>query len=156
MSRSTIFSRNHPTLLLIKKRRLTSATGGFLSKNFAIFTRKDQCWSLFWMNELLKRDSNTCFPVNIGKFPKNLFWTTFAYACFWRDFRKLLIRAFSLENHFQNHPDLVILEKIPVGFKPEPSLNLTPTLYFEPRFPMFIINGYDRKANACSPWTSCF
>ena len=20
---------------------------------------------------------------------------------------------------------------------------------------MFIINGYDRKANACSPWTSC-
>ena len=29
-------------------------------------------------------------------------------------------------------------------------------LYFEHRFPMFIINGYDRKAKACSPWTSCF
>ena len=28
-------------------------------------------------------------------------------------------------------------------------------LYFELRLPMFIINGYDRKANACSPWTSC-
>ena len=48
------------------------------------------------------------------------------------------------------------ITKIPFAFKPEPSLNLTPTLYFELRFPIFIINGYDRKANACSPWTSCF
>ena len=47
------------------------------------------------------------------------------------------------------------ITKIPFAFKPEPSLNLTPTLYFELRFPIFIINGYDRKANACSPWTSC-
>ena len=42
-----------------------------------------------------------------------------------------------------------------VAFKPETSLNLIPTLYFELRFPIFIINGYDRKANARSPWTSC-
>ena len=48
------------------------------------------------------------------------------------------------------------ITKMPVAFKPEPSLNLTPTLYFEPKFPMFIINGYGRKANACSPWTSCY
>ena len=27
-----------------------------------------------------------------------------------------------------------------VAFKPEPSLNSTPTLYFEPKFPMLIIN----------------
>ena len=27
-----------------------------------------------------------------------------------------------------------------------PSLNLTPTLSFEPRFRMFISNGYDRKS----------
>ena len=47
------------------------------------------------------------------------------------------------------------ITKIPVAFKPEPSLNLTPTLYFELRFPIFIINGYDRKANACSSWNSC-
>ena len=46
--------------------------------------------------------------------------------------------------------------KIPVTFKPELSLNLASTLYFEPSLPMFIINGYDSKANACSPWTSCF
>ena len=31
-TRSTLFSRNHPTLLLIKKRRSTDATGGLLSK----------------------------------------------------------------------------------------------------------------------------
>ena len=47
------------------------------------------------------------------------------------------------------------ITKIPFAFKPEQSLNLTPTLYFELGFPIFIINGYDRKANACSPWTSC-
>ena len=54
---------------------------------------------------------------------------------------------------------------MPIALKPEPSLNLTPTLYFELRFtatlyfelgfPIFIINGYDRKANGCSPWISC-
>ena len=42
-----------------------------------------------------------------------------------------------------------------VAFKPEHSLYLTPTLYFELRTPMFIINGCDRKASACGPWTSC-
>ena len=31
------------------------------------------------------------------------------------------------------------MTKIPVAFKSEPSLNFTPKLYFEPRFPMFII-----------------
>ena len=40
MTRSTLFSRKHPTLLLIKKRRSTDATEGLLSKIFAIFTRK--------------------------------------------------------------------------------------------------------------------
>ena len=48
------------------------------------------------------------------------------------------------------------ITKISVAFKPDPSLNLIPTLYFESMFPMFIINGYGRKANACSPKTSCF
>ena len=43
MSRSTLFSRNHPTLPLIKKRRSTDAAGGLLLKNFAIFTRKYMC-----------------------------------------------------------------------------------------------------------------
>ena len=47
------------------------------------------------------------------------------------------------------------ITKIPFAFKLEPSLNLTPTHYFELRFPIFIINGYDRKANASRPWTSC-
>ena len=44
-------------------------------KNFAIFTEKHLCWSLFLIKlwtlrpaTLLKRDCNTCFPVNIAKF----------------------------------------------------------------------------------------
>ena len=113
MTRSTLFSRNRLTLVLIKNRRSTDATGDLLSKNFAIFTRKHMCWSR--PATLLKRHSNTCFPVNIGKILKNLFWRTSAYACFWRDFGKWLIRTFFLE-------------------KPEPFLNLTPKLYFELSF----------------------
>ena len=38
------------------------------------------------------------------------------------------------------------ITEIPVTFKPDLSLNLNPALYFEPMFPIFIINGYDRKA----------
>ena len=44
---------------------------------------------------------------------------------------------------------------MPFAFKLEPSLNLIPTLYFGLKFPILIINGYDKKANACSPWSSC-
>ena len=51
---------------------------------------------------------------------------------------------------------LINITKIPIAFKSEPFLSLIPTLYFESRFPVFIINGYDGKANACGPWTSCF
>ena len=43
MTKSTLFSRNRFTLLLIKKRGSTDATGELLSKNFAIFTRKRMC-----------------------------------------------------------------------------------------------------------------
>ena len=53
-------------------------------------------------------------------------------------------------------PRLSDITKIQFTFKPEPSLNLTLTLYVELRSPIFIINGYDRKANPCSPWTSCY
>ena len=41
------------------------------------------------------------------------------------------------------------------AFKLESSLNLIPTLYFGLKFPILIINGYNKKANAWSPWTSC-
>ena len=57
MSRSMIFSRNHPTLLLIKKRRLTDATRGFQSKKFVKLTRKTPLLKSL-LNKLLKRDSN--------------------------------------------------------------------------------------------------
>ena len=97
-----------------------------------------------------KRLQHRCIPVNIGKFN---FWRTSAYGCFWSDFRKWLFGIFFLESRFQNHPDLVILQKYQLlsnkSFKYNlahvPSLNLTPTLSFEPRFCIFIINGYGRK-----------
>ena len=59
----------------------------------------------------LLRLQHRCSPVNIGTFLKNLFWRTFPYASFWRDFTKWLIRTFFLKRRFQNHPDLVILQK---------------------------------------------
>ena len=34
-------------------------------------------------------------------------------------------------------------------------LNLTPTLSFEPRFSIFIINSYYTKRKAFSPWIPC-
>ena len=37
MTRSFLFSRNYPKLLSIKKGRSADATGGLLSKDFAIF-----------------------------------------------------------------------------------------------------------------------
>ena len=46
MTRSTLLRKNHPTLLLIKKRTSIEATGGLLSKNVAIFTRKHVLKSL--------------------------------------------------------------------------------------------------------------
>ena len=36
MTRSTLFSRNHPTLPLVKNRESTNATGGLLSKKFFV------------------------------------------------------------------------------------------------------------------------
>ena len=92
------------------------------------------------------------FSCKYLEISKKSIWRTSVFACCWRDFRKWLIRTFFLESCFRNHPSIT---KIPVPFKPEPSLHLTPTLFFELRFPMYIINGYDGKANACSPWTSC-
>ena len=38
------------------------------------------------------------------------------------------------------------ITKIPVAFKPEPYLDVTPTFYFKPRFTMFTINDYHRKS----------
>ena len=36
------------------------------------------------------------------------------------------------------------------------SFIFNPTLPFEPKIHMFIINGYYTKANACSPWNLCY
>ena len=38
------------------------------------------------------------------------------------------------------------IAKIPAAFKPEPSLDVSPTFYFKPMFTMFTINDYHRKS----------
>ena len=43
------------------------------------------------------------------------------------------------------------ITKIPFAFKPEPSLNLTPTIYFELRFPIFIITIMTKKQTIVVP-----
>ena len=104
-------------------------------------------------NFIKKRFQHRCFPVNIVKFLKHLFWRTIAYGCFWSDFRKWLFKTLFLESCFQNHPDFLILQKheslTSQTFKHNsahiPSLNSSPTLSFEPRFHTFIINGYGKK-----------
>ena len=65
-------------------------------------------------------------------------------------------RVSFLNSRFQNHPDRVILKKYQSlsnqSFKHNlphmPSLNLIPTLSFELRFRMFIINDYNRKKHS--------
>ena len=69
--------------------------------------------------------------------------------------QEVIDQDFLSEESLSKTSKLSNITKTPFSFKPGPSLNLTPTLYFELRFPIFIINGYDRKENACNLWTSC-
>ena len=132
---------------------MTDANGGLLSKNFAIFTRKHNIHLFF--NFIEHRLQHRCFPVNIVKFRKNQFWRTSPYACFWKDFRKWLIRTFFLKRRFQNHPDLVILQKYQSLSNQNSLYILNLTLYFELRFLIFIIIGYDRKAKFKKKSVNC-
>ena len=43
-------------------------------RNFAIFTRKDLCWSTFRPATLLTRLQHRCFPVNIENFLRTTFF----------------------------------------------------------------------------------
>ena len=119
-------------------------------KNFAIFTRK----------QLLKRDSNTdVFLLNIGKFLRTPILNICVRLLLKQKVIDLSILGFLSRESLSNHPDLVILQKYlslsNQSFKHSsthiPSLNLTPALSFEPRFYMFIINGYDTKQTLVVP-----
>ena len=69
-------------------------------------------------------------------------------------FRKWLFWSLFLDSRFQNHPESVILKKYQSLSNQSSkhnsaqmlSLYLTTTLLFEPRFRMFIINGYNTKS----------
>ena len=71
MTRSTLFSRNHPTFLLVKKIRSADVTGSFLSKK--LFKKTPMLKSLLnkffhkACNFIKKWFQHRCFPVNIGK-----------------------------------------------------------------------------------------
>ena len=88
------------------------------------------------------------FPVNTVKFLK-----TPAYGCLWSDFRKWIFDFFFLASRFQNHPDLVILQKYQSlsnqSFKHNsahmPYLNLTPTISFKARFRSLILTVTTEK-----------
>ena len=125
MTRSTLFSRNHPTLFWLR--------------------REDRQMppEVFYQNILQENTLKSYFEEHLR--------TVTSAETLRSDWLGLL------SGELLSKPSwLSNIAKIPVAFKPEPSLNLTPTLYFEPRFPMFIINDYDRKTNACNPWTSCY
>ena len=67
---------------------------GFL-KNFAIFTGKHLCWSLFaWRSAtLLKRHSNTgVFLWILGNFWEHLFLWNTSGGCFWTSLNKIVMK----------------------------------------------------------------
>ena len=67
--------------------------------------------------------------------------------------QEVTVWNFFLDSCFQSHPDSLLLGKYQLrsnqNFKHNsayiPSVNLTPDFSFEPRFCMFIINGYYTK-----------
>ena len=79
-----IFAAAKASLILIKTLCRSSRSQMFFKigalKNFAIFTGKHLCWSLF----LIKLQAFTCFPVNIAKFYRVAFFIEHSGGCFCR------------------------------------------------------------------------
>ena len=150
LTRSTsLFSRNHPILCFWLRRegrqmpnikellhitdksshQMCSIKKSVL-KNFAIFTFKNQCYSnagVFLLRNLKKK-----------KF--------YFEECFWTHFRKWLCETLFLDSCFQNYPDSVTAQEYQslsnYSFEHNsahmPSLYLTSTLCFEPRFVSYV------------------
>ena len=172
---TNLFSGNYSTLFLIKKKRLTDTQSVTVvtlsnwqkqppevfykrscSQKFCNIYRKTPVFEAIFhkyvdlqdLNFIRKRLQHRCFLL-AKYFVKYLFWRTSAYSCFWTGFAKLLFKTFIMDNCFQNHPDLVILQTyqlhfqiralntIPCIFRPK---DLIPTLCTVRRFCMFIIN----------------
>ena len=129
-------------------------------KNFAIFTGKHLCWSLFFIKlqafrlvTSLKRDSSK------GVLPMQNSWETpiLKNTCVWLLLNwlyKMVVWNFVSGQSLSKPSWRSNMTKIPVAFKPDfkynllhmRSLYLTLTLSFEPRFFMFIINGNYTKS----------
>ena len=65
---------------------------------------------LQYSQENIWRDSNTDIFSKYWENSKKPILKN-PYTCFWRDFRKWLIRTFFLESRFQNYPVLAVLLK---------------------------------------------
>ena len=124
----------------------------FTIKKFAIFTRKHVLkQACNFIKKRLQRSSCKYWEISKKTVLKNI-----CIRLLLNRLQEVIDQGFLSGGSLSKTSRPSNITKMPFGFKPEPSLNLTPMLYFELRFPMFIINGYDRKANACSLWTSCF
>ena len=121
---------------------------------FLVGVLVDQTWSFFGSKHFIFKANNDVFLRILKNFQQHLFWRTSAYGCFLSNFRKKLCRVFFLNSHFQNYPDLVLLQKyqslsnqsFEYNSMHMPFSNLTPTSSFEPRFHIFIINVYNWKS----------
>ena len=98
---------------------------------------------------------STYFKVYLRTNSSDMFWTVF---------RKWLFRTLFLYNHFQKHPDSVILQKYQSlsnqSFKRNSghilSLNLTLRFLLNLGFICLPLKVTTQKANACSPRIPCF
>ena len=113
---------------------------------------------------LIKRDSNIgVFLWILRTFYEHLFWRTSAYGSSWSDLRKWLFRTFSMNSRFQNHPDLVILQKYKSLSNQSIKHNLAHIIpynqhlrfLFNPGFVCWSLMITTGKVNACSDWTYC-
>ena len=119
--------RQMPPEVFCKKKKLFA-----FRKNFAIFTRKHLCWSLFQ----IKKTRTQMFSCEYWEISENTYFEEH-------------LRTAASEETLES--DCLGLSFWRVPFKPEPSLNLTLSLYSENRFSMFIINGYDIKQTLVVP-----
>ena len=145
---ANLFSRNHPTLCFWLRRegrqmpnakQLIYQTGKISHQRFSI--------KMLSLKILQYSQENTCMKLLRTPILKNI--------CIWLLLNwlyEVIIWNFVSLSHLKPSR-LCNIIKIPLAFKPNfkqnsvhmPSIYLTPTLSFEPRFCMFIINSYYTK-----------
>ena len=137
-------------------------------ENFAIFTEKHLCWSLFF-SFIKKRLQHRCFTD--AKFLRTPILKNTCVRLLLNYFGKWFFVTLFMDSRFQHHPDSEILQKYQLlsnqCFKHNSthmsSLHSTPTFPFESRFRVFIIKAWyplgvasGVKSNARFSWHVTF